>query len=122
VYHIHGEVGDERWGWNLHLELHILVLRSSVQHFAGNCGESITRNNSGLHREFCHQGLGFLSELKHTVFSVMHERMNQTLWRQVGLVSILAIISQLDSKCLARGSCLPSLSYPNFTILNSLYL
>lgn len=75
--HLHSEVGDERCSWNLHQKLNFLVLRSSIQHFAGNRSEGIARNNGRLHWEFCHQRFGFLLELKHRVFSMMCETMIQ---------------------------------------------
>lgn len=80
VCHLHSEVGDESGGWNLHLKHNFLVLRRSVQHSAGNRSEGITRNNGRLHWELCHQGFGFLLEVKHTVFSVMQESTIQPSW------------------------------------------
>lgn len=86
LQHLHGEVGDEGCFWNLHLELNILVLRSSVEHSAGHCGEGIARNNGRLHRELRHQGLGFLRELKCTLFSGIRENWFEHL-RLVGVES-----------------------------------
>ena len=65
--HLHSEVGDESCSWNLHLKRDFLVLRPSVEHPTGNCGEGITGDDGRFHRELRHQGFGFLLESKHTV-------------------------------------------------------
>lgn len=119
--HLHSEVGDESCGWNLHQKLNFLVLRSSIQHSAGNRSEGIARNNGRLHREFCHQRFGFLLELKHTVFSMMCETMIQPFGKEVILFfSIREIIFNLEE--FGMWFFTSVFVFPDFTTFYSLHV